>query len=49
MSIFQVYKSVQGLIKLLKEEEEIEAKKKPKKPKILKLPDPTIFTITSPR
>ena len=38
-------KSIEHLVKLLEEEEEAEAKKKPK---IIKLPDPTIFTITSP-
>merc|ERR1719483_1610510 len=40
-----IYKSIKSLVKLLKEEEEVEAKRKPK---IIKLADPTIFTITSP-
>ena len=38
-------KSMEHLVQLLEEEEEAEAKKKPK---IIKLADPTIFTITSP-
>ena len=42
---WMLYKSIQNLIKLLKEEEEAEARRKPK---IVKLADPTIFTITSP-
>jgi len=42
---WMIYKSVKNLVKLLKEEEEIESRRKPK---IVKLADPTIFTITSP-
>ena len=42
---WMLYKSVKSLVKLLKEEEEAEARRKPK---IVKLADPTIFTITSP-
>ena len=42
---WMLYKSMKNLINLLKEEEEAEAKKKPK---IVKLADPTVFTITSP-
>ena len=38
-------KSIESLVSLLEEEEAAEAKKRPK---IVKLPDPTIFTITSP-
>ena len=38
-------KSIENLVQLLEQEEEAEAKKRPK---IVKLPDPTIFTITSP-
>ena len=38
-------KSIENLVTLLEEEEAAEAKKRPK---IIKLPDPTIFTITSP-
>ena len=37
--------SIENLITLLVEEEAAEARKRPK---IVKLPDPTIFTITSP-
>ena len=37
--------SIENLITLLEEEEAAEARKKPK---IVKLADPTIFTITSP-
>ena len=42
---WMLYKSIKNLIKLLKEEEEAEARRKPK---IIKLADPTVFTITSP-
>ena len=38
-------KSIEGLVSLLEEEEAAEAKRRPK---VVKLPDPTIFTITSP-
>ena len=38
-------KSIENLVQLLEQEEEAEARKRPK---IIKLPDPTIFTITSP-
>ena len=38
-------KSIENLVQLLEQEEEAEAKKRAK---IIKLPDPTIFTITSP-
>ena len=38
-------KSIEGLVSLLEEEEAAEARRRPK---IIKLPDPTIYTITSP-
>ena len=38
-------KSIENLVQLLEQEEEAERRKRPK---IIKLPDPTIFTITSP-
>ena len=38
---------MQNLVKYLKKEEELEQQKK-KKPKLIQLPDPTIFTISSP-
>ena len=40
---WMVYKSMRGLVKFLKEEEEAEARRRPK---VIKLADPTIFTIT---
>ena len=40
---WMVYKSMRGLVKFLKEEEEAEARRRPR---VVKLPDPTIFTIT---
>ena len=38
-------KSIEGLVSLLEEEEAAEARRRPK---IIKLADPTIYTITSP-
>ena len=46
---WMIYKSMQNFVKhLKKEEEEEEEKQKKKKPRLIKLPDPTVFTISSP-
>lgn len=39
---------MQNLVKYLKKEEELEQQQKRRKPKLIQLPDPTIFTISSP-
>ena len=44
-----IYKSMQNFVKhLKKEEEEEEEREQKKKPRLIKLPDPTVFTISSP-
>ena len=45
-----IYKSIQNVVKLLKKEddEEHQQLQKKKKPRLIKLPDPTVFTISSP-
>ena len=44
-----IYKSMQNFVKhLKKEEEEEKEREQKKKPRLIKLPDPTVFTISSP-
>ena len=46
---WMIYKSMQGFVKYLKkEEEETQQQEMKKKPRLIKLPDPTVFTISSP-
>ena len=44
---WMIYKSMQNFVKHLKKEEEEQQQQK-KKPRLIKLPDPTVFTISSP-
>ena len=47
---WMIYKSMQNFVKHLKkeDEEEQQEEQKKKKPRLIKLPDPTVFTISSP-